>query len=159
MSRARGRTYMSTRTLPGPAAGGPVRVLASAAIGAALIVTLGAAAAPAAGAQARAGTVTNFKFALNAVSLLSSSDASAVGDRSTGAALARHQLGTGHDPRAARRRLPVRGGCPVPVRCLGGWLFVGRDALGHTDCALERHRLETRTGPGFVQHLERDSRA
>src|SRR5262245_39691341 len=83
MSRARGRTHMSTRTLPGPAAGGPVRVLASAAIGAALIVTLGAAAAPAAGAQGRAGPVTNFKFPLNAVSVLSSSDAWAVGDSST----------------------------------------------------------------------------
>jgi hypothetical protein len=74
---------MSKRTLPGPAAGGPVRVLARAAIGAALIVTLGAAAAPAAGAQADAGTVTNFKFALNAVSVLSPSDAWAVGDSAT----------------------------------------------------------------------------
>jgi len=74
---------MSKRTLPNPVAGRPVRVLASAAIGAALIVTLGAAAAPAAGAQARAGTLTNDKFAFNAVSVLSSSDAWAVGDSAT----------------------------------------------------------------------------
>ena len=46
-------------------------------------MTLGAAAAPAAGAQADAGTVTNFKFALNAVSVLSSTDAWAVGDSAT----------------------------------------------------------------------------
>jgi hypothetical protein len=63
--------------------GRPVRVLASAAIGVALIVTLGAAAAPAAGGQARAGAVTNDKFVLNAVSVLSSSDAWAVGDSAT----------------------------------------------------------------------------
>jgi len=74
---------MSKRTLPSPAAGGPVRVLASAAMSAALVVTLGAAGAPAAGAQARADAVTNFKFALNAVSVLSSSDAWAVGDSAT----------------------------------------------------------------------------
>src|SRR5262249_56203577 len=67
----------------GPGGGGRVGVLASGAIGGGVIVTLGAAAAPAAGAQARAGTVTNFKFALNAVSVLSSSDAWAVGDSST----------------------------------------------------------------------------
>jgi hypothetical protein len=41
------------------------------------------AAASAAGPQARAGTVTNLKFALNAVSVLSSSDAWAVGDSAT----------------------------------------------------------------------------
>lgn len=74
---------MSKRTLPNVAACRPVRVLASAAIGAALIVALGAAAAPAAGAQTRAGAVTNDMFVLNAVSVLSSSDAWAVGDGAT----------------------------------------------------------------------------
>jgi len=85
---------MSKRTLPSPAAGGPVRVLASAAMSAALVVTLGAAGAPAAGAQARADAVTNFKFALNAVSVLSSSDAWAVGDSAT----VLHWNGTGWAP-------------------------------------------------------------
>src|SRR5258708_17181373 len=60
--------------------GGRGRFLASGAISAALIVTLGAAAAPAAGPQAQAGAVTDLKFGLNAVSVLSSSDAWAVGD-------------------------------------------------------------------------------
>jgi hypothetical protein len=55
------------------------RILASGAIGAALIVTLGAAAAP----RARAGAVTDDHFALNGVSVLSSSDAWAVGNGST----------------------------------------------------------------------------
>ncbi len=63
--------------------GGQARVLASGAISAALIVTLGAAAAPAAGPDAQAGAVTDLKFGLNAVSVLSSSDAWAVGDRAT----------------------------------------------------------------------------
>jgi hypothetical protein len=74
---------MSKRTLLSRAAGRPVRVRAGVAVGAALIVTLAGAAAPAAGAQARAGTVTDFKFGLNAVSALSSSDAWAVGDGAT----------------------------------------------------------------------------
>lgn len=42
-----------------------------------------ATAAPAAGRQARAGTITNLKFGLNAVSVLSSSDAWAVGGSET----------------------------------------------------------------------------
>jgi hypothetical protein len=71
---------MGRRTLRSPAAGGPVRVLAGGAIGSALIVTLGAVTAPAAGAQAHAGTVTNYKFDLTAVSVLSASEAWAVGD-------------------------------------------------------------------------------
>jgi hypothetical protein len=63
--------------------GGRARVLASGAISAALVVTLGAAAAPAAGPRTQAGAVTNLTFGLNAVSVLSSSDAWAVGDRAT----------------------------------------------------------------------------
>jgi hypothetical protein len=59
------------------------RFLASGAISAALIVTLGAAAAPAADPHARSGAVTDLKFGLNAVSVLSSSDAWAVGDGAT----------------------------------------------------------------------------
>jgi hypothetical protein len=63
--------------------GGRARVLASGVISAALVVTLGAAAAPAAGPQARSGAVTNLQFGLHAVRVLSSSDAWAVGDRAT----------------------------------------------------------------------------
>src|SRR6516162_8361293 len=44
----------------------------------------GAAAARAAGAQARSGTVTNDKFAVTAVSVLSAPDAWAVGDSAEG---------------------------------------------------------------------------
>ncbi len=64
-------------------AGRPARMLAGLAVGAALVLTLGAAAAPADGSRARAGTVTNLRFPLNAVSVLSSSDAWAVGDSAT----------------------------------------------------------------------------
>ena len=71
---------MIKRTLPSPAAGRPARILAGLAISAALVLTLGAAAAPGAGARAVAGTVTSFRFDLTAVSVLSSSDAWAVGD-------------------------------------------------------------------------------
>ena len=85
---------MSKLTPPNPAAGRPVRVFTSAAIGAALVVTLAAATAPAAGARPRAGTVTNLKFPLNAVSVLSSSDAWAVGDSAT----VLHWNGTGWAP-------------------------------------------------------------
>jgi hypothetical protein len=53
-------------------------MLAGAAAGAALILTLGTA-APAAGPRAGTGTITNDNFQLNAVSALSSSDAWAVG--------------------------------------------------------------------------------
>lgn len=64
--------------------GGRGRFLASGALSAVLIVTLGAAAAAsAAGPRARSGAVTNYKFGLNAVSVLSSSDAWAVGDGAT----------------------------------------------------------------------------
>src|SRR5262249_3707406 len=63
--------------------GGRARVLASGGISAALVVTLGAAAAPVAGPQARSGAVTNLQFALNAVSVVFFSDAWAVGDRAT----------------------------------------------------------------------------
>src|SRR5215813_9767491 len=59
------------------------RVLAGGAISAALVVTLGAAAAPAAGPRTQAGAITNLRFGLNAVSVLSSSDAWAVGDSAT----------------------------------------------------------------------------
>jgi hypothetical protein len=62
--------------------GGRTRVFASGAVGAAMIVALGAA-APAAGLQARSAAVTDFKFGLNGVSVLSSSDAWAVGESST----------------------------------------------------------------------------
>ncbi len=61
-------------------AGRLARILASAAAVAALTVTLGAAAAPAAGPQARSGATTDLKFTLNAVSALSASDAWAVGN-------------------------------------------------------------------------------
>jgi hypothetical protein len=67
----------------GSVAGRLARIAAGAAVGTALIVTLGAAAAPAAGPHAQAGAVTNFTFGLNAVSVLSSSDAWAVGDSAT----------------------------------------------------------------------------
>lgn len=55
------------------------RMLAGAATSAALILTLGAAASPAASVRAGAGTITKDPFQLNAVSALSSSDAWAVG--------------------------------------------------------------------------------
>lgn len=60
-----------------------VRSMAAAATGAALIATLGAAAAPAAGARAGSGAVTDLKFGLNGVGVLSASDAWAVGDSAT----------------------------------------------------------------------------
>ena len=56
------------------------RALPGAALGAALVLTLGAAAPPAAVPRAGTGTITNRAFALNAVSALSSSDAWAVGN-------------------------------------------------------------------------------
>lgn len=59
---------------------GSARILVGLAIGAALVLTLAAAAAPAAGSRARAGTVTNLRFTLTAVSVLSATDAWAVGD-------------------------------------------------------------------------------
>jgi hypothetical protein len=58
------------------------RILATGVLGAALIVTLGAA-APAAGSRSRAGAVTDDNFGLNAVSALSALDAWAVGDGAT----------------------------------------------------------------------------
>ena len=63
--------------------GRPGRMLAGGAIGAALILTLGAASAPASGPQARSGAVTDHKFALYGVSVLSSSNAWAVGQGTT----------------------------------------------------------------------------
>ncbi len=54
-------------------------ILASSTVGAALTLTLGAAAAPAV-PQARTGAATDLKFTLNAVSALSASDAWAVGN-------------------------------------------------------------------------------
>jgi len=62
--------------------GGRARVFAGGAMGAAMIVTLGAA-VPAAGLRARSAAVTDFKFGLNGVSVLSASDAWAVGESST----------------------------------------------------------------------------
>src|SRR5580704_12871511 len=58
------------------------RILATGVLGAALIVTLGAA-APAAGSRSRAGAITDDNFGLNAVSALSALDAWAVGDGAT----------------------------------------------------------------------------
>jgi hypothetical protein len=62
------------------AAGRMARILASAALGAALTLTLGAAAARPAGPPARSAATTDLRFALNAVSALSATDAWAVGD-------------------------------------------------------------------------------
>src|SRR5215471_369968 len=59
-------------------AGRLTRIFTSGAIGVALLVTLGAATAPA--ARAHAGAVTDYQIQLDAVSVLSSSDAWAVGD-------------------------------------------------------------------------------
>jgi hypothetical protein len=63
--------------------GGRARILGSGAISAAIILTVGASAAPAAGPHVRSGAVTDFKFELNAVSVLSASDAWAVGNSAT----------------------------------------------------------------------------
>src|SRR5262245_64076726 len=63
-------------------AGRLARIFAGGAVAAALIVALGAA-APAAGLRARSAAVTDFKFGLNGVSVLSASDAWAVGESST----------------------------------------------------------------------------
>ena len=62
--------------------GGRTRVFTSGAVVAAMVVALGAA-APAAGLRARSAAVTDFKFGLNGVSVLSSSDAWAGGESST----------------------------------------------------------------------------
>src|SRR5215471_3326408 len=62
-------------------AGRLTRIFTSGAISVALLITLGAAAAPA--ARARAGAVTDYQIQLDAVSVLSSSDAWAVGDSAT----------------------------------------------------------------------------
>src|SRR5215468_8396800 len=62
-------------------AGRLARIFAGGAVAAALIVALGAA-APAAGLRARSAAVTDFKFGLRGVSVLSSSDAWAVGESS-----------------------------------------------------------------------------
>src|SRR5262249_39972011 len=70
------------------------RVLAGGAISAALVVTLGAAAAPAAGPRTQAGAITNLRVGLNAVSVLSSSDAWAGG----GSAMVLHWNGTSWAP-------------------------------------------------------------
>jgi hypothetical protein len=70
---------MHRHMLVSSAAGKLARILASATVGAALTLTLGAAAAPA-GPQARTGAATDLKFTLNAVSALSASDAWAVGN-------------------------------------------------------------------------------
>ena len=56
------------------------RMLAVAATGAAVILTLGAAAPAAAGPRAGTGTITKYPYQLNAVSAVSSSDAWAVGN-------------------------------------------------------------------------------
>jgi hypothetical protein len=64
-------------------AGRVAPIFASGALAAAMIVALGAAAAPGAGRGARSGGVTDYKFGLNAVSVLSSSDGWAVGDGAT----------------------------------------------------------------------------
>ena len=71
---------MHQHILVSSAAGRLARIVASAAVGAALTLTLGAAAAPAAGPQARSGATTDLKFTLNAVSALSATDAWAVGN-------------------------------------------------------------------------------
>jgi hypothetical protein len=58
------------------------RIFTSGALAAAMIIALGAA-APAPGLRARSAAVTDFKFGLNGVSVLSSSDAWAVGESPT----------------------------------------------------------------------------
>src|SRR5690242_18226054 len=80
--RVRGRMQMR-KPMSANKAGRLVRVVVSGAMGAVLIVTLGAAAALAAGPRAGAGTVTDYQFALRGVSVLSASDAWAVGDGAT----------------------------------------------------------------------------
>jgi len=80
--RVRGRMQMR-KPMSANEAGRLAWVVVSGAIGAVLIVTLGAAAALAAGPRAGAGTVTDYQFALRGVSVLSASDAWAVGDGAT----------------------------------------------------------------------------
>jgi alcohol dehydrogenase len=66
-------------------------------------------------------------------------------EQCTRAALDRHRVDTGHDPRPACRRLPGCGAGPVRLGCLGGRRGGGQPAVRAfeaTDCPLGRHRLD-----------------